>query len=82
MSVPCSVVTKGSRRAARGEHLARQQGADRVGNGVVHVEQVEFVELGHLRHARGQRQIVGRELEERIAGDRDLVIKDAARRAR
>ena len=64
--------------AARGEHLPGQQCADRVGDGIVHVEQIKLVEISHFRHARGQRQIVGRELEQRVVGDRNLVIEDAA----
>jgi hypothetical protein len=41
------------------------------------MEQIEFVEFGNFGHARGESQIVGRKLEERIAGDRNLVIEDA-----
>ena len=43
----------------------------------MHVKQVQFVQLRHLGHARGQRQVVGRKLEQRIARDRNLVIDDA-----
>ena len=43
----------------------------------MHVQQVERIELGHLGHARGQRQVVRRKLEQRITGDRNLVIEDA-----
>ncbi len=46
MSVPCRVVTKGRWRPCGREHLPRQQGAYRVRNGVVHVEQVEVVVFG------------------------------------
>ena len=41
------------------------------------VEQVELVVLGHLRHARGQGQIVGRVFEKGVIGDRHLVVEDA-----
>ena len=41
MSVPCSVVMKGRCRPRDGEHLAREQCADRVRNGVVHVQEIE-----------------------------------------
>ena len=68
---------EGQAAAAGGEHLAREQGADGVRDGVVDVEQVELVELGDLSHARGQGQVVGGKLEERIIGDGDLVIEDA-----
>src|SRR5229473_1441943 len=37
-----------------------------MGNCIVHVQQVKIVNLRHFRHARGQRQVVGRILEERI----------------
>jgi hypothetical protein len=67
---------KGQTPAADGDHLPGQQRAYRVRNGVVDVKQVKAVELGHFRHARGEGQIVGWKLEERIAGDRHLVIKD------
>src|SRR5665213_2566674 len=60
-----------------GEHLAGQQSADRMGNCVMDVEQIELIELGHLGHARGEGEIVRGELEKRIAGDGDLVIEDA-----
>ena len=49
-----------------GEHLLRQQSAHRMRDGVVHMQQVERVNVGHLRHPRGQRQIIGRIVEQRI----------------
>ena len=73
---------KGQVTAARGQHLARKQGAHGVWNGVVHVEQIEAVELRHFSHARGEGQVVGRELEERITGDGDFMVEDACRRGR
>ena len=67
--------------AARGlllrlRHLARQQRGDGVRNGVVDVQQIERVELRDLGHARGQRQVVGRMLEERVVVDIHLVEED------
>ncbi len=59
------------------QHLLRQQRRDRVRNGVVHVQQVERVALGHFRHSRGQRQAVRRILEQRIIRNFHLVIMDA-----
>jgi len=43
-------------------------------DGIVHVQQIEFVELRHLGHARRQRQVVWRIFKQRIARDLDLVI--------
>src|SRR4029077_6854221 len=43
-------------------------------NRVVNVKQVEVVELGDLSHARGQSQIVGRIVKQRIARDFDFVV--------
>ena len=76
ISVPCRVVTKGSLRLrwAGGQHLPRQQRAYRMRNRVVHVQQVEIVKLGHFGHARGQGQIVGRIVEQRVARNLDFVI--------
>ncbi len=45
-------------------------------DGVVHVQQVEIVELRDLRHAGGQRQVVRRIVEQRIARNFHLVIVD------
>jgi len=56
------------------QHLLGQHGAHRVRNRVVHVQQIEFVELRNLGHARGQRQIVRRIFKQRIARDLDLMI--------
>ncbi len=78
MSVPCRVVTNGrllARRSCR-QHLLGQHRAHRVRDRVVHVQQIEFVELRDLSHARRQRQIVGRIFKQRIARDLDLVIMD------
>ena len=67
---------EGQVAASFGEHLAGEQGADAVGDGVVDVEEVEVVELGDLGHAGGEGEVVGRVLEERVVGDRDLVVAD------
>ena len=45
---------------------------DRVRDSVVDVQDVEFVEFGDLGHARGEGEIVGWVLEERVIRDRDL----------
>src|ERR1019366_8808433 len=41
---------------------------------IVHVQQIEFVKLRHLGHARCQRQIVRRIFKQRISRDLDLMI--------
>ena len=46
-------------------------------NRVVNMQQIEFVTLGDVRHARSQRQTVGRVLKQRVTGDFNLVIMDA-----
>ncbi len=43
-------------------------------NRIVHVQKIESVKLRHFRHARGQRQIVRRIVEQRITGDVHFVI--------
>src|SRR5262249_19035493 len=40
----------------------------------VHMQEVQFVDLSDLGHARGQRQVVGRVFEERITRYLDLVV--------
>ena len=45
-------------------------------DGVVHVQKVEAIELGDFRHARGQRQIVGRIIEQWITRNIHLVVVD------
>ncbi len=67
---------EGQVAAAGGEHLAGEQGAHGVGDRVMDVEQVKVVELGDLGHAGGEREVVGRVLEEWIVGDRYLVVAD------
>ncbi len=53
-------------QAPRGGHGARQHGADGVGDGVVHVQQIERLGLEDLEHFCGERQGVGRVVEQRI----------------
>jgi hypothetical protein len=72
----CAMQGGDERQAASGllEHLLGEQCRNRMRDCVVHVQQVEFVNLGHLGHARGQREIVRRELEQRIVRNLDLVV--------
>ncbi len=51
------------------DHLAGEERADGVGDGVVDVEEIERVELGDLGHAGGEGEVVGRVFEERVVGD-------------
>ncbi len=51
-------------------------------DGVVHVQQVEVVTKHHLVHADGQRQVVGRILEQRIAPHVHFVEEDARQERR
>jgi len=67
---------EGEVAATGGEHLAGEEGADGVGDGVVDVEDVEGVELGDLGHAGGEGEIVGGVLEERVVVDLDLMEVD------
>ena len=64
------------RQAARSGHGAGQQCADRMRNGVVHVQQVEPGGIGDFEHLYGESQRIGRVLEERIVGDLDFVKED------
>src|SRR5271169_6185492 len=43
-------------------------------NRIVHMQQIEFVKLRNLSHARRQRQIVWRIFKQRITRDLDLMI--------
>jgi len=62
-----------ARRSGR-QHLLGEHRAHRMRDGVMDVQQIEFVELRNLGHARGQRQIVRRIFEQRVPRDLDLVI--------
>ena len=48
------------------QHVPRQEGAGGVGNGVVHVQDVQFRLGGHIGHLRREREGVRRILEQRI----------------
>jgi len=61
-------------RRSRRQHLLGQHRAHRVRNCVVHMQQIEFVKLRNLSHARRQRQIVWRIFKQRITRDLDLMI--------
>ena len=68
--------------APRGEHLAREVGRDRVRKRVVDVDEVEPLVRRDVAHARREREVVGRVLEERVRRDRDLVVRHAVERRR
>src|SRR5205085_10614861 len=53
-----------------------------MGDRIVNVQQVEVVELRNLSHARGQGQVVWREVKERITRDFYLVIANVGLRPR
>ena len=74
MSVPCERGDEG--QAARGGHAARQHGADGMRDGVVDVENVERFGFEDFQHFGGERERVGRVVEERVGGDLDLVEMD------
>jgi hypothetical protein len=61
---------------ARAEDLPRQVRAGGVRNGVVHVQHVEPLVLGHLDHPRRERERVGLVLEERVFTRLHRVKKD------
>src|SRR6202035_4623578 len=56
-----------------GDDLPRQHGGDSVGDGVVDVQHVEAVVARHLDHLGGERQRIGRVLEERVTRHDHLV---------
>ena len=58
-------------------HLLRKHGRDGVGDGVMHVQQIQTVGFGHIHHARRQRQAIGRVLEQRIVGHLHFVVVNA-----
>ena len=55
------------------QNLAGHVGRVGVGNGVVHVEQVELFALHHLDHHAGQRQLIGLVLKQRVVLNLNLV---------
>ncbi len=74
-------VQRGHKRQAppRRHHLLCQKSGDGMRDGVVYVQQIQVLPLGHLRHARGQRQTVRRILKQRIGGDFHFVVVHARR---
>ena len=64
---------KGKPATVARQHLPGQHGADRMGNRIVNVQQIEVVIFRDLRHARRQGQRVRRKFKQRIVRDRDLV---------
>ena len=61
---------------ARSKHLARKQRTNGMWDSVVHVEEVEAVEVGYLSHTCSEGKIVRGIFEEGVGGDRDLVKVD------
>jgi hypothetical protein len=43
----------------------------------MNMKKIEIAEFGNLGHAGGEGKVVWRKFKERVAGDGDLVIKDA-----
>ena len=82
MSVPCSVVTTLMSSPRLPQHLLRDPGAGRVRNRVMAVQQVEPVGQRDLVHPHGEREVVGRILEQRISADVDFVEIDARQKRR
>ena len=64
----------------RRQDLARQDRGDRVGHRVVDVQEVEAVLARHLDHLGGERQLVGRVLEQRVLRHHHLVEEEARAR--
>jgi hypothetical protein len=65
------------RETARRSHRAREQRADRMRNGVMHVENVERFGLKDLEHFGGERQRVRRVVKERVGNHLYFVKMDA-----
>ena len=77
-----SVQRRNERQTAfRRDHLLRQHRGDRMRNRVMDVQQIQIVGVGHVHHARRQRQAIGRILKQRVIGNFDFVIMNP-RRAR
>jgi len=64
------------RETARGGHRAREQGADRMRDGVMDVEEIERFGFKYLEHFCGERQGIRGVVEERVGGDVDFVEMD------
>ncbi len=65
-------------RLRRGHH-AREQGADGMRNGIMHVQQIEAFRLGHLHHFYGQGESIRRVVEQRITGNFHFMELQSAR---
>ena len=63
------------------EHLPRQQCAHRMRDRIMHVQQIEIVQLRNFGHPRGQRQIVRRIVEQRVSRDFYFVVVNVRGRA-
>ena len=57
---------EGEMDAAGSQHLLGQVRADAVRNGVVNMQKIERVKLGHFCHAGGESEVVRRMLEKRV----------------
>ncbi len=64
--------------AGRSEHGTSEEGADRMRDGVMDVEEVEASVFGDLGHFGGEGEGVGRMIEERIGSNLDFVEEDAS----
>ena len=73
---------EGQAQAALAQHLPGQVGRHAVRDGVMHVQEVERVELGDFGHAGGEREVIGRVLEERIVEELHLMEVDVGLRGR
>src|SRR5215467_2840114 len=70
-------VQRGDEREPPGRrHRPRQQRAHGMGNGVVHVEQVERFGFEHLPHLRGQSQGIRRVVKQGVAGNLHFMEED------
>ena len=58
-------------------HGARQYGAHRMRNGVMHMQQIEPRGFRHLQHFHGERERVRRMIKQRIVGNFHFVEGDA-----
>ena len=66
----------------RRQHLPGQQRTHGMRNRIVHMQQIQVVELGDFSHPRGQGEIIGREIKKRITRNVHLVVADIGMRAR
>ena len=52
-----------------------------MGNGVVHMQQIQVLLAHNFNHFRGEYQLVGRVVKKRVLGNSDFVIKDIGPKA-